>query len=112
MSVDVINFGCRLNLAEGASIAASLRSTPSQIVINSCAVTGEAVRQARQSIRRVARERPGVPIVVTGCAVATDGARFAAMPEVSAVVAKEALRGDEPAVSGAGHARAVAEVLP
>ena len=110
MSVDVIDFGCRLNLAEGASIAASLRGGAPRVVINSCAVTGEAVRQARQSIRRIARERPGVPIVVTGCAVVTDGARFAAMPEVSAVVAKEILRDDMPAVSGAGHARAFVEV--
>ena len=110
MSVDVIDFGCRLNLAEGASIAAALRGGAPRVVINSCAVTEEAVRQARQSIRRIARERPGVPIVVTGCAVATDGARFAAMPEVSAVIAKDTLRGNLPAVSGAGHARAFVEV--
>lgn len=110
MSVDVLDFGCRLNIAEGAAIRACLGDNGPQIVINSCAVTGEAVRQARQAVRRSARARPGVPITVTGCAAITDRASFAAMPEVSRIVTKEALRDNRPAVSDEGHARAFVEV--
>lgn len=110
MSVEVLDFGCRLNIAEGAAIKARLSSEVPQIVINSCAVTGEAVRQARQAVRRIAREQPGVPIIVTGCAAETDGAMFAAMPQVSRVASKHDLRDARPAVSGADHARAFIEV--
>ncbi|HLL26201.1 MAG TPA: tRNA (N(6)-L-threonylcarbamoyladenosine(37)-C(2))-methylthiotransferase MtaB [Xanthobacteraceae bacterium] len=88
MSVEVINFGCRLNAAESATIrrhaeAAGLEDT---VIVNSCAVTAEAVRQARQTIRRVARERPHARIIVTGCAAQTEPATFAAMPEVDRVL--------------------------
>lgn len=110
MSVEVIDFGCRLNLAEGAAMAARFANGAPQIIINSCAVTGEAVRQARQAVRRIARERPGVPITVTGCAAETDAAAFAAMRQVAHVLPKHALRDPRPAVSGAGHARAFIEV--
>lgn len=110
MSAEVLDFGCRLNIAEGAAIKARFADETPQIVINSCAVTGEAVRQARQAVRRIARERTGVPIIVTGCAAETDGAMFAAMPEVSRVASKQDLRDARPAVSGAGHARAFIEV--
>jgi threonylcarbamoyladenosine tRNA methylthiotransferase MtaB len=110
VSVDVIDFGCRLNIAEGAAIARHLAGGADRIVINSCAVTGEAVRQARQAVRRAGRARPGVPITVTGCGAVTDGATFAAMPEVTDVVAKAELRHARPAVSGDGHARAFIEV--
>ncbi|UVO53825.1 MiaB/RimO family radical SAM methylthiotransferase [Sphingomonas sp. SUN039] len=110
MSVEVLDFGCRLNIAEGAAIRARLTGGDPQVVINSCAVTGEAVRQARQAVRRSARARPGVPITVTGCAAVTDRAAFEAMPEVSRVIAKERPRGDVPAVSDEGHARAFVEV--
>ncbi len=110
MSVEVLDFGCRLNIAEGAAIKTRLVNEAPQIVINSCAVTGEAVRQARQAVRRIARERPGLPIIVTGCAAETDGPMFAAMPEVSRVVPKHDLRDARPAVSGMGHARAFIEV--
>ena len=110
MTVEVLDFGCRLNIAEGAAIRTRLSNGAPQIVINSCAVTGEAVRQARQAVRRSARARPGVPITVTGCAAITDRASFEAMPEVSRVIAKEALRSDRPAVSDESHARAFVEV--
>lgn len=110
MSLEVIDFGCRLNIAEGASMARSLAGADDTIVINSCAVTGEAVRQARQAIRRAARRRPDARIVVTGCGVATDGAAFAAMPEVAEVVDKTALRDARPALTTDGHARAFVEV--
>ena len=110
MTVEVLDFGCRLNIAEGAAIRTRLSGGAPQIIINSCAVTGEAVRQARQAVRRSARARPGVPITVTGCAAITDRAAFAAMPEVSHVTPKEMLRGNRPAVSDEGHARAFVEV--
>jgi len=106
----VIDFGCRLNLAEGASIARALAGGGPRTIINSCAVTGEAVRQARQAARRAARARPDVPVYVTGCAAETDRAAFEAMPEVAAVVAKSAWRDARPAVSGGGHARTFVEI--
>ncbi|MGE0562923.1 MAG: tRNA (N(6)-L-threonylcarbamoyladenosine(37)-C(2))-methylthiotransferase MtaB [Pseudolabrys sp.] len=91
MSVDVVTFGCRLNIYESEVIrreaeGAGLADT---IIVNSCAVTGEAVRQARQTIRRLRRERPGTRIVVTGCAAQTEAATFAAMPEVDRVVGND-----------------------
>lgn len=85
--VEVLTFGCRLNIVESeamrtAAVAAGHRDI---VIVNSCAVTAEAVRQARQAIRRAARDRPGIEIVVTGCASEID-ASFAAMPEVSRVL--------------------------
>lgn len=77
--------GCRLNLAEGESIRALLAGRDT-IVVNSCAVTNEAVKQTRQAIRRARRERPDVELVVTGCAAQIDPASFAAMPEVNRVI--------------------------
>lgn len=110
MSVEVIDFGCRLNLAEGAAITRHLSGGPPQVVVNSCAVTGEAVRQARQTVRRLARTRPGVPITVTGCVTEADRAAFAALPGVTRVAPKQELRDGRPAVSDEGHARAFVEV--
>lgn len=87
MTGTVVNFGCRLNIYEGEVIRAHLAATPHEtIVINSCAVTNEAVRQARQAVRRLKRERPDACIVVTGCAAQIDAAGFAAMPEVDRVL--------------------------
>ena len=84
----VINLGCRLNIYEGEIIRQHLAAAGDSdtIVINSCAVTGEAVRQARQTIRRLKRERPEARVIVTGCAAQVEAAGFAAMPEVSRVV--------------------------
>src|SRR5882757_3626515 len=96
MSVDIVTFGCRLNISEAEMIrhqakAAGMTDT---IVINSCAVTNEAVAQARQSIRRLKRERPQARIVVTGCAAQTQPEMFAAMTEVDRVVGNdEKMRG-------------------
>lgn len=93
--------GCRLNLAEGESIRALL-SGRDTIVINSCAVTNEAVKQTRQAIRRARRERPGAELVVTGCAAQIDPASFAAMPEVNRVVGNaEKLRAEAWQADGA-----------
>ncbi|MBB5986257.1 tRNA (N(6)-L-threonylcarbamoyladenosine(37)-C(2))-methylthiotransferase MtaB [Sphingobium lignivorans] len=82
----IITLGCRLNIAESEAIRQQLGDADDLIVVNSCAVTGEAVRQTRQAIRRAHRDRPEARIVVTGCAAQTDPAMFAAMPEVSRVV--------------------------
>jgi threonylcarbamoyladenosine tRNA methylthiotransferase MtaB len=96
MSVDVLTFGCRLNAFESEVIAreAERAGLADTIVINSCAVTNEAVAQARQSIRRLKRERPGLRIVVTGCAAQTQPEMFAEMAEVDRVVGNdEKMRG-------------------
>jgi threonylcarbamoyladenosine tRNA methylthiotransferase MtaB len=91
MTVEVMTFGCRLNAYESEAIrreaqAAGLADT---VVVNTCAVTAEAVRQARQAIRKVARERPSARIVVTGCAAQTEPATFAGMHEVDRVLGNE-----------------------
>jgi threonylcarbamoyladenosine tRNA methylthiotransferase MtaB len=91
MSVDVVTFGCRLNAFESEVIAreAERAGLTETIVVNSCAVTNEAVAQARQSIRRLKRERPSARIVVTGCAAQTEPAMFAGMAEVDRVVGND-----------------------
>ncbi len=88
----VITFGCRLNTYESEvirnhALAAGLSDT---IIFNTCAVTGEAERQARQAIRRAKRENPEIRILVTGCGAEIGRASFAAMPEVAAIVANDA----------------------
>lgn len=93
-SPHVISLGCRLNLAESETIR-TLLSDRDTIVINSCAVTNEAVKQTRQAIRRARRERPGAELVVTGCAAQIDPLAFARMPEVDRVIGNaEKLRPD------------------
>jgi len=90
MSADVITFGCRLNAAESEVIRRHAgAAADNTIVVNTCAVTAEAVRQARQSIRKFRRERPNARIVVTGCAAQTDPQSFATMPEVDRVLGNE-----------------------
>lgn len=81
----VLSFGCRLNAYEAEVMRAQL-DDPGLIVVNTCAVTAEALRQAKQAIRRAARARPEARIVVTGCAAQIDPAAFAAMPEVARVL--------------------------
>jgi threonylcarbamoyladenosine tRNA methylthiotransferase MtaB len=81
----VVSLGCRLNLAESETIR-TLLGSDDVIVVNSCAVTNEAVRQTRKAIRRARRDRPAAQIVVTGCAAQIDPASFAAMPEVDRVI--------------------------
>jgi threonylcarbamoyladenosine tRNA methylthiotransferase MtaB len=97
MPVDVITFGCRLNAFESEVIRreAERAGMTDTIVINSCAVTNEAVAQARQSIRKLKRGRPSARIVVTGCAAQTQPAMFAAMAEVDRVIGNdEKMRSD------------------
>jgi threonylcarbamoyladenosine tRNA methylthiotransferase MtaB len=88
MSLDVVTFGCRLNTYESEAMrrAAGAAGLDDTVIVNTCAVTGEAVRQARQAIRRLRRERPHARIVVTGCAAQTEPETFAAMDEVDRVV--------------------------
>jgi threonylcarbamoyladenosine tRNA methylthiotransferase MtaB len=87
-AVEVITFGCRLNAYESDVIRARADEAglTDAVVLNTCAVTAEAVRQARQTIRRVRRERPGARLIVTGCAAQIDPSAFAAMGEVDQVL--------------------------
>src|SRR5215218_6536565 len=91
MSVDVVTFGCRLNAFESEIIRrrAEEAGLGETVVFNTCAVTNEAVAQARQSIRRLKRERPEVRIVVTGCAAQTQAGMFAGMGEVDRVLGND-----------------------
>ena len=97
MGVEIVTFGCRLNAFESEVILREAESAglSDTIVINSCAVTNEAVAQARQSIRRLKRERPEARIVVTGCAAQTQAKMFAGMAEVDRVLGNdEKMRGE------------------
>ena len=91
MTVEVVTFGCRLNAYESDVIGAGARAAGvgDVIIVNTCAVTAEAVRQSRQTIRRIKRERPDVPVVVTGCAAQVEPRTFADMPEVALVLGNE-----------------------
>jgi len=91
MSVDVLTFGCRLNTYESEvirrhAVSAGLADV---VVVNTCAVTAEAERQARQAIRRAKRERPQARIIVTGCAAQTNPGQFALMAEVDRVIGND-----------------------
>ena len=91
MSLEVVTFGCRLNAVESEVIRreAGSAGVVDAVVINTCAVTGEAVKQARQTIRKIRRERPDTKIVVTGCAAQTDPKIFGEMAEVDHVLGNE-----------------------
>jgi threonylcarbamoyladenosine tRNA methylthiotransferase MtaB len=86
--IETITLGCRLNLYESEAMRglAQEAGLTKIILVNTCAVTGEAVRQARQTIRRAKKNKPDATIVVTGCAAQIDPAMFAAMPEVDHVI--------------------------
>jgi threonylcarbamoyladenosine tRNA methylthiotransferase MtaB len=101
MSVEVVTFGCRLNAAESEVIRreATRAGFSDTVVVNTCAVTGEAVRQARQAIRALRRRRPNTKIVVTGCAAQTEPQTFTSMPEADRVL------GNGEKLSGAGWAK-------
>jgi len=87
-SVDILTLGCRLNAYESEVIRghAQAAGLEDAVIVNTCAVTAEAVRQARQAIRRARREQPNASIIVTGCAAQIDPASFAEMPEVTRVI--------------------------
>jgi threonylcarbamoyladenosine tRNA methylthiotransferase MtaB len=88
MTLDVLTFGCRLNAVESEAMRATALADGLEdaVLVNTCAVTAEAVRQARQAIRRARRERPHAPIVVSGCAAPIEPETFAAMAEVTRVI--------------------------
>ena len=88
MAVETLTFGCRLNTYESEvmkseALKAGLEDA---LIVNTCAVTAEAVRQARQSIRKARRDHPGRQIIVTGCAAQTEARSFGDMPEVDLVI--------------------------
>jgi threonylcarbamoyladenosine tRNA methylthiotransferase MtaB len=89
VSVETITLGCRLNFAESETIRRLATTNEDWIVVNSCAVTNEAVRQTRQAIRHTRRQRPDTRILVTGCAAELDPASFGDMPEVDRVVGND-----------------------
>lgn len=92
MSVDVLTLGCRLNTVESEAMRQSAQAAghKNTIIVNTCAVTGEAVRQARQTIRKAKRDNPDAKVVVTGCAAQIEPETFAAMDEVDLVLGNEA----------------------
>ena len=95
MAIDIVTFGCRLNTYESevmrreAETAGLAGLEGGAVIVNTCAVTGEAVRQARQAIRKARRDNPTARIVVTGCAAQTEPATFSAMDEVDLVLGNE-----------------------
>ena len=109
MSVEIVTFGCRLNTYESEvmrGLAQTAADTPTggveTVIVNTCAVTAEAERQARQTIRRVARERPEARIVVTGCAAQIDPAAWSALPGVHRVLGNAEKLSPESWADGAG----------
>src|SRR5215469_8868200 len=91
VGIEVVTFGCRLNAYESEAIKARAEEAQLQnaVVVNTCAVTAEAVRQSRQAIRKLKRQRPDVRIIVTGCAAQTEPKTYAAMPEVAQVLGNQ-----------------------
>ena len=83
---EVITLGCRLNAAESEAMRALAGGEDDLVIVNSCAVTNEAVRQTRQAIRKAKRARPDARMIVTGCAAQVEPGAFAAMPEVARVL--------------------------
>ncbi|MBI1868967.1 MAG: tRNA (N(6)-L-threonylcarbamoyladenosine(37)-C(2))-methylthiotransferase MtaB [Methylocystis sp.] len=86
--MDVVTFGCRLNIVESEAVGRAARAAANSdlVIVNTCAVTSEAVRQARQAIRKLHRERPAAAILVTGCAAQINPSSFAAIEGVTRVV--------------------------
>jgi threonylcarbamoyladenosine tRNA methylthiotransferase MtaB len=116
MTPEVLTFGCRLNAAESDAMRALAGGTDA-IIVNTCAVTAEAEAQARQAIRKAARERPGRPILVTGCAAEIAPAAWAALPGVARVIPNAAKldratwnAAAPPLVPAQGRTRAVVQV--
>jgi threonylcarbamoyladenosine tRNA methylthiotransferase MtaB len=89
MSVEIVTFGCRLNAYESEIIRGHTAALSDTVIVNTCAVTAEAERQARQAIRRAARERPGARIVVTGCAAQIDPQAWRDLPGVDRVLGND-----------------------
>ena len=88
MPAQIVTFGCRLNTFESEVMRrhAAAAGLDDAVIVNTCAVTAEAERQARQAIRKARRDHPTARIIVTGCAAQIDPARYAAMPEIDRVL--------------------------
>ena len=99
----VISLGCRLNISESEQIRAMLAQERDLVVINSCAVTSEAVRQTRQAIRRARRANPDARLLVTGCAADIERDQLSAMPEVDGLVANASMLAAEPMLLDGGY---------
>ena len=102
MSVEIVTFGCRLNTYESEVMRGFAHGDTETVIVNTCAVTAEAERQARQTIRRIARERPEARIVVTGCAAQIDPAAWLVLPNVHRVVGNTEKLQPESWADGAG----------
>ena len=89
MTVETITLGCRLNFAESEVLRQLSPTGEDWVIVNSCAVTAEAVRQTRQAIRKARRDRPNAKILATGCAVQLEPDRFRAMPEVDRIQVRD-----------------------
>jgi threonylcarbamoyladenosine tRNA methylthiotransferase MtaB len=89
VTIETITLGCRLNFAESEAMRAAMPSSEDWVIVNSCAVTSEAVRQTGQAIRRARRDRPSAKILATGCAVQLEPERFRAMPEVTRIQVRD-----------------------
>jgi len=109
---DIVTLGCRLNTLESEVMRDEMAKAgvDDAVIVNTCAVTAEAERQARQTIRRIKRERPGARIIVTGCAAQLDPAKFAAMDEVERVVGN-AEKLDGAKLFGAGQNEATSIIV-
>ncbi len=104
MSIEILTFGCRLNAYESEVMRGHAAALTDTVIVNTCAVTAEAERQARQAIRRLAREQPNARIVVTGCAAQLDPAAWQALPNVARVLGNEDKLKPESWTEGAGSA--------
>ena len=112
MTADIITFGCRLNSYESEKMREfAEKEDDSTVIFNTCAVTNEAERQARQAIRKLKRERPEAKIIVTGCAAKVHEAAFEQMPEVAKVVTnKSEFKGEKKILSFATKSRAMVQI--
>ena len=104
MSTEILTFGCRLNAYESEVMRAHTGGQTNTIIVNTCAVTAEAERQARQAIRKAHRANPDARIVVTGCAAQIDPARWQSLPGVSRVLGNAEKLKPESWIDGAGSA--------
>jgi threonylcarbamoyladenosine tRNA methylthiotransferase MtaB len=102
MVVEIVTFGCRLNTYESEVMRGFAHATAETVIVNTCAVTAEAERQARQAIRRLTRERPDARIVVTGCAAQIDPAAWSTLPGVDRVLGNAEKLRSESWAAGAG----------
>ena len=108
MTAETITLGCRLNFAESEAMASA--APDGSLIVNSCAVTNEAVRQTRQAIRRAHREQPARPIIVTGCAAQLEPEMFRAMPEVTEVRTRDFTRSASAAAGLIHHVKSFVAV--